>query len=49
MKEDFFQKAKKDAERRLKIMRFIKWAEENQPTQLNNLREAYRRYKEDLE
>ena len=49
MKEDFFQKAYRDAVRRseaYKAMRFLEWAEETHPATVNRLKQAYEKSKE---
>lgn len=46
MKEDFFQKAHKDASRNWRDLRFLKWAEKTHPATVNRLRQAYEKSKE---
>lgn len=40
MKEDFFQKAYKEAVRRQKALRFLKWAEETHPEIISKFKDA---------
>ena len=45
-KQNWFQKATKDAMKRREALAFLAWAEKTHPAYLNNLKRAYERVKE---